>query len=425
MKMANENSGDNKANQPGATNEKPIFLSNNFYNYRNSKLNAPGQEQASTSANSNSTESSSSFRNHFLAPLTDDSLQKYPSSSTRLPNNAAFTPSAFTDTERSHVLDRFTKIFTNKIGDAISSGKLSQAWQRGGSSNNGGVGSWLTTDYSKIYNSSSTSYSSNSIVNAHEYEAERDLIQPHLTPFIWGMTFSAVTLFSLRLGKWYQGRRALLSKTTNMVGTASYSAKSNNVAMKETVTTTIKRDASRIQDLRRRAPQDYNTYTTTTTATATNPANANTINNPFQTNPQSKSSMETLENLLSLPVDIALSLLIGISTTIYLTRPQVLLQDISTSPLLSGKSVLSEELCKPFGEEMMKVNQEYHTYNIVNHESTDTAQQKKGVISYSELWKDENLGEFDSLRAVRDFVANCNERGERMRRLNDGNDDFK
>jgi hypothetical protein len=41
---------------------------------------------------------------------------------------------------------------------------------------------------------------------------------------------------------------------------------------------------------------------------------------------------------------------------------------------------------------------------------------KKGVISYSELWKEENSGEFDSLRAVRDFVANCHERDERIRR---------
>jgi hypothetical protein len=85
---------------------------------------------------------------------------------------------------------------------------------------------------------------------------------------------------------------------------------------------------------------------------------------------------------------------------------------------------LSEEICKPFGEEMEIVNREFHTYNT-NH-GGDTVQ-KKGVISYSELWKEENLGEFDSLRAVRDFVANCHEQDERIRRLSleRGDDIFK
>ncbi|KAL3793698.1 hypothetical protein ACHAWO_000508 [Cyclotella atomus] len=399
MAIESSDADNNRAGQSNTTPNKPIFLSNNFYNYRNSKLKSREQDTSAPTPNESSNDSSSptrsSLRDHFLTPLTDDSLQKYPPFNTsRHQSPAVLTPSVFTDTERTHVLDRFTKIFTAKIGDAISSGKLSQAWQRG---SGGSRGSWLTTDYSKIYKTS-TSNSSDSIVNARDYEAERDMIQPHLTPFIWGMTFSAVTLFSLRLGKWYQGRKMLLTNTTTTTGTIP-PAKYNNVAMSE-----IKRDASRMQDLRH-TRHDYSTYTTT---------NSNTTNNPFQ----ASSSMQTIENLLSLPIDMALSLLIGISTTIYLTRPKVLLQDLSSSPLLSGKSVLSEELCKPFREEMETVNREFHTYNTNHGYKDESGQnvQKKGVISYSELWKEENLCEFDSLRAVRDFVANCRERDERIRR---------
>ena len=104
-------------------------------------------------------------------------------------------------------------------------------------------------------------------------------------------------------------------------------------------------------------------------------------------------------------MDIAISILVGMSTTIYLTRPAILLQDLSRSPLLPGKSVLSEELCEPFTKEMQKINEGFHTYSVGDDK-------QKNVVSYSEIWRDENLGEFDSLRAVRDFVINCNKRSE-------------
>jgi hypothetical protein len=42
------------------------------------------------------------------------------------------------------------------------------------------------------------------------------------------------------------------------------------------------------------------------------------------------------------------------------------------------------------------------------------------VVPYSELWKDENLGGYGSLRAVRDFVANCREREEKNIRVGKG-----
>ncbi len=83
------------------------------------------------------------------------------------------------------------------------------------------------------------------------------------------------------------------------------------------------RDAGRIQDLRH-TPHDYNTYTAT---------NSNITNNPFQ----ASSSMQTIENLLSLPIYMALSLLIGIATTIYLTRPKVVLQDLCLFIIVNWK----------------------------------------------------------------------------------------
>jgi hypothetical protein len=37
---------------------------------------------------------------------------------------------------------------------------------------------------------------------------------------------------------------------------------------------------------------------------------------------------------------------------------------------------------------------------------------QNNVVSFKELWKDENLGDFDSLRAIRGFVENCHKRDD-------------
>lgn len=373
MASNNDNRDDDNANQHvDQSDKKRIFVSNNFYNYRSSKYKSRELEQAKSNESSNDDTSPNdqrSFKGHFLAPLTDDSMKKDPSD---VPRHSESTTSVFTDVERSETLNAFSKIFMETMGNAISSGKLSKAWQNDGGS---GGGSWLTTDYSKI------GVYDEQAVDAKDYAAERRMIQPHLTPFVWGITCSAITLFSLRLGKWYQARKFgsdILTKS--------------NKAVKET--TTMSMDASRMRDLRSGIPKDYYaTYTQT-----------NQLKQPLQ-----GQSSGTLENLMSLPVDMAISMLFGMSTSMYLTRRQTLMRDLSEAPLLPGKSVLSEELCGPFTEEMNRINQGFHMYVIGTNPDEST---QNNVVSFKELWKDENLGDFDSLRAIRRFVENCDKRDD-------------
>ena len=79
--------------------------------------------------------------------------------------------------------------------------------------------------------------------------------------------------------------------------------------------------------------------------------------------------------------------------------------------MLPGKSILSEELCEPFTQEMERVNSNVYSYDIVSSEKD--GRKEKGVVSFGEIWEEDNLGEFDSLRAVRNFVRNCRERERR------------
>ena len=92
----------------------------------------------------------------------------------------------------------------------------------------------------------------------------------------------------------------------------------------------------------------------------------------------------------------------------------MLMKDASDAPLLEGKSILAEELCVPFGMEMESVNRTPHVY-AAGGDGVDGVSQKL-VAPYSDLWKDENLQDFDSLRAVRDFVVSCREREKIARR---------
>jgi hypothetical protein len=369
MSNDKKDNGGSQGDDESPKDKKQIFLSNNFFNYRSNKFNSRDQEpnhnakQRKNAPCMNTNDSSrSSLRDHFLAPLTDTSIKKDPKA---MPTESS-TPSVFTDAERSKTLDSFSKIFMQQIGDAISSGKLSRAWYGG---NIGG--SWLTTDYSKI----GTWFDDLQNVDSKDYVAERKMIQPHLTPFVWGVTCSAITLFSLRFGKWYQTRK--LGPT--------FIPKSNNVTDK---TVTKLTDTSSMQDLRSNIPNNYATYST------------NARYSPKET------SGITFENLMSLPVDMALSMLIGISTSVYLTQPQTLMRDLSEAPLLEGKSVFAEELCGPFTEEMEKINEMVHAYCVNPNDDV-----QKEAVSFKEMWRDENLGEFESLRAVRNFVRNCRQSG--------------
>ena len=94
------------------------------------------------------------------------------------------------------------------------------------------------------------------------------------------------------------------------------------------------------------------------------------------------------------------------------------MKDFSNAPLLEGKSVLSDELCGPFRREMDKLNGMYHTYKTYNTtNSNNGSSSQKQVISYKELWRDENLGDFESLRAIRSFVDNCHMREDAAKQM--------
>ena len=76
-------------------------------------------------------------------------------------------------------------------------------------------------------------------IDAKDYFAERSMIQPLLISLIWGMSCSAITLFSLPFGKWYQSR----SLGNNFV------KKSDNVVKKRGLRQNRKiREASKISE---------------------------------------------------------------------------------------------------------------------------------------------------------------------------------
>lgn len=219
------------------------------------------------------------------------------------------------------------------------------------------------------------------------------MMKPHFTPIVWGSSCMVITLLSIRTGRWYQGRAAINTATSRTEYWKGKQYISN-------------RATQSLQDVRRTKPLQQ----------------TQSINNPL--NPRKAylgSQVKKLtSNLNTLPVDLALSMLVGISTTLFLTRPQELMQDFAKAPLLKGKSVFAEELCTPFSNEMKNIN-ESMTYTYTPYEDSSEAQQQK-VIPYERLWRDENLGEFDSLRAVRDFVHNCHQREELERRKTEKRD---
>lgn len=377
----------------------------NFRNYREMKLKQMqakrrSSDDAGHESNADDNDGQNSQQdenwNHFLTPLKPVSLPTPSSSSNGSSQTSSTTmneetkqKSVFSDLERTQTIDRFGHIFMNQMGNVMTSGKLTTAWGGGSSNtsnNSSSMFSWLFVDYSpEATKQEKTTTSQTTIINPNDYAAERRMITPHLTPFVWGTTYVAVTLCSLRLGRWYQGRtlgRAAAAPSS------SYHNKLNHT----TTTSASVMERSRLQDLRSSKPsQSYGHYSD----------NMNMGNHPSSYQNQKNA---LLSNLSTLPVDLAISLLVGISTSIFLTRPEDLLQDVSKAPLLPGKSVLREELCPSFSREMEQVNQGYHAYTP---SSGNGVEEKQVVVPFQELWKDENIGDFASLNAIRDFVSNC------------------
>lgn len=106
----------------------------------------------------------------------------------------------------------------------------------------------------------------------------------------------------------------------------------------------------------------------------------------FEHSNRSRSTKEQLSDLASVPLDLLLSLLIGTSTAIFLTDDEKVKQDIGNIPLVQGKSLFSDTLCKPFLEE---------------YQNIDPA-----------LWDSREGRNSSSLQTIRTFCWNCQKRKE-------------
>jgi len=354
----NGSNGNSRYGKSHDGNDRPsVFLSNNFERYWRSKVGESRQNEEPYDQMLDQKEEEKRKRSH-----------KQSSPHTKTPDLPS--TSVFSNLERSQTVDRFVTICTNRLGGAMSSGKLSKAWKN----SQGGGFPWFLTDYSLESNNILQS----DHINSDDYAAERNMIQPHLTPLIWGSGCMVITFFSFRMGRWYQGSRYTSKTLGSSVNKTSSRGATHNIKSLQ--------DALRAQR---------------------NP------NNPFD-----HSKEKAMASLSTLPVDAALSILCGISTTLFLMTPGILMKDLSNSPLLEGRSVLVEELCLPLREEMENMKQaSYITYDT--NASNDVSE--RNVLPYSEIWKDENLQDFYSLRALRDFVTNCREREEIAKQIADSN----
>ena len=401
-------------------------VNNNFENYLKLRMkyvfgdDGDSSRDAATTGGGEETMGRHNY-NHFTTPLVDPTTtrERLPTSSSSPPpptTDDGTDPAAspFSDLERSHVVDGFFDVFAEKMGDAVSSGRLSRAWQQqrpdGGG---GGLFSrrwWPWKEYNSPSPDGGRTDRRRSKIEPNDYAAERAMITPHLTPLIWGSCCALLTLSSLRLGRWYRGRRALHTGSGGGGGGGGNDAKrgGGNHVERWHNETLASRNGIAIGNNARRS--------------STNGGNGGGGGDTIIT------------SLGTVLVDASLSMLFGINAAVFLSRPDRLMADFAAAPLLGGESALAEELCGPFSDEMDAVNGRATTTTMRRARGGDAdgggggdaaeeeEEEEEGavVVPYSELWKDENLGGYGSLRAVRDFVANCREREEKNIRVGKG-----
>jgi len=179
--------------------------------------------------------------------------------------------------------------------------------------------------------------------NASHYSSELQLLKPHYAPFLWGVGSAAVSFLAFRIGGTVQFRRA-----AGGVGGGGFK---------------LSKVGSSSSSTSGRRP---------TGMAAANDAEAKS---------------QLAGRILSIPVDLSLSLLIGCSTTIFLTDVDKLRTDMSVIPLVEGRSLVSDDLCGDF-----------------------TKEYKKRPQSFWDGWDGVNAEEQPSLNAIRAFVLNCKKR---------------
>ena len=178
--------------------------------------------------------------------------------------------------------------------------------------------------------------------NAEQYSEELSLLQPHFTPILWGVGCSVLSFAAFRLSG-----AVRISRSSSSAGGYTFS--------------------------RLPSPLDARGRGGGGGGGAANEAEA-------------KSRL--LGRMLSIPVDIALSFLIGCSATIFLAETDKLQKDVSTIPLVKGRSLVADELCVDFTREYQ--------------------------IWPRSMWDNSKMTEetHPSLGAIQSFVENCKRRRE-------------
>lgn len=163
--------------------------------------------------------------------------------------------------------------------------------------------------------------------NAALYATELRIVRDHYTPFMWGIGCAVVTFASFRVSRHYRHRLDLQKKGKSRTGAAA-----------------IRSEQAFGQDQERK--------------------------------------FKLMEQTISVPVDLILSLAVGCSATLFLSDADKMRHDFSRIPLVKGRSLLSDELCADFSKES-------HRFSAIMNSS-----------------RHQNR----SLDAIREFVSNCRKR---------------
>jgi hypothetical protein len=99
---------------------------------------------------------------------------------------------------------------------------------------------------------------------------------------------------------------------------------------------------------------------------------------------KNKTRKDKLSDATSIPADIFLSMIVGVSSALFLSDEEKIKDDLAQMPLIQGRSLVSEELCTDFIKEYEKV--------------------------LPQLWTSNEAKENTSMQAIRCFVTNCQKR---------------
>lgn len=105
-----------------------------------------------------------------------------------------------------------------------------------------------------------------------------------------------------------------------------------------------------------------------------------------------KKSDQNLSSALSLPIDLFLSLLVGASASLFLTDEVKMQNDLASVPLVAGRSLISDELCKDFVKEIDKFHGGSFSSKDIDQSNTlktiqlfiDNCQKRDSLVSYRE-----------------------------------------